>query len=314
MRLHMRILFVTANRLGDAVLSTGLIAHLIHTHPDARVTVVCGPVAREVFARMPNQERIIILEKRAYDLHWLLLWGRTVTTWWDLVIDLRASALSWLVPTRRRAVLRKGPGHKIDQIAAILGLAPTPSPVVWTAPQDRALAESLLPADRPVIAMAPSANWPRKVWPADHYIALFRSLRAGPMPGAVPLVIAGPGEEERAMAAPLLAELPDAIDMVGRRNLPEIAACIARSTVFIGSDSGLMHLAAATGAPTLGLYGPTKALVREFAPAGPRTLAVVGPSNEMADITVPAVVRAVQHLLDRQTPPDPSGFELFYVT
>jgi ADP-heptose:LPS heptosyltransferase len=55
----MRILFVTSNRLGDAVLSTGPLDHLIRTHPDARITVACGPVAEGVFARMPNRERTV---------------------------------------------------------------------------------------------------------------------------------------------------------------------------------------------------------------------------------------------------------------
>src|SRR5271170_2659091 len=49
----MRILFVTSNRVGDAVLSTGLLDHLIRSHPDARITVACGPPAVGVFARMP---------------------------------------------------------------------------------------------------------------------------------------------------------------------------------------------------------------------------------------------------------------------
>jgi heptosyltransferase-3 len=68
------------------------------------------------------------------------------------------------------------------------------------------------------------------------------------------------------MAAPVLSELPDAIDLVGHLDLPQAAACLARCAVFVGNDSGLMHLAAAAGAPTLGLFGPTPA--SEYAPAG----------------------------------------------
>src|SRR4051812_1846905 len=100
----MRILFVTSNRLGDAVLSTGLLDRLIRAHPQSRITVVCGPVAEGVFARMPNRERTIVLEKRPYGGHWLPLWAKTVGTLWDLVVDIRGSGLSFLVPTRRRAI------------------------------------------------------------------------------------------------------------------------------------------------------------------------------------------------------------------
>ncbi len=72
----MRILFITATRLGDAVLSTGLLDHLLRTHPEARFTVACGPVAEGVFARMPNRDRTLVVEKRRFDLHWLALWRR----------------------------------------------------------------------------------------------------------------------------------------------------------------------------------------------------------------------------------------------
>ena len=111
----MRILFITSNRIGDAVISTGLLDHLIRTHPDSRITVVCGRVAEGVFARMPNHERTILIDKRPYHLHWLPLWREVVTTFWDLVVDLRGSALAFLVPTRRRAVMRRRlPGRKIE--------------------------------------------------------------------------------------------------------------------------------------------------------------------------------------------------------
>jgi heptosyltransferase III len=290
----MRILFVTSNRLGDAVLSTGLLDHLIRAHPDARITVVCGPVAEGVFARMPNRERTIVLDKRPYGLHWLPLWTSAATTLWDLVVDIRGSALAWMVPTRRRAVMRRRPGHKIVQLAAVLALDPAPSPVAWTAPEDRARAAVLLPADRPVIGLGPTANWAPKVWPAERFAALFKSAATGPLADAVPAVFAGPGEAERIMATPLLTALPGAIDLVARLSLPEVAACLARCTLFVGNDSGLMHLAAAAGAPTLGLFGPTPA--QEYAPAGPQAEAVVSTSERMEDLSVEAVLRAALSL------------------
>ena len=289
----MRILFVTSNRLGDAVLSTGLLDHLIREHPDAGITVACGPVAEGVFARMPNRDRTIVLEKRPYSLHWLPLWLSTATTVWDLIVDIRGSMLAWIVPSRRRAVMRPRSGHKGAQLAAVLGLDPPPLPVVWTAPEDRARAAALIPAGRQVIALGPSANWAPKIWPADRFAALFHALGRD----AVPAVFAGPGETERAMAAPLLTALPGAIDLVGRLTLPEVAACLARCTLFVGNDSGLMHLAAAAGTPTLGLFGPTSAA--EYAPAGPRAAVALSSSARMEDLSVETAVQAASRLLER---------------
>jgi ADP-heptose:LPS heptosyltransferase len=273
----MRILFVTSTRIGDAVLSTGLLDHLIRTHPDARVTVACGPVAEGVFARMPRRDKTIVLRKKRLSGHWLGLWAEVARTRWDLVVDLRGSALAWLVPARRRAVMQGGrrAGHRIGHIAETLGLHPAPPPVAWFAPEDAARAAALLPGAGPFVALGPSANWTGKVWPAERFVALFRALTApdGPLPGARPVVLAGPGAQEAAMTAPVLAALPDTIDLTGRLALPEAAAVLARCALFVGNDSGLMHLSAAAGAPTLGLFGPTPA--SEYGPVGRAARAVL---------------------------------------
>lgn len=291
----MRILFITSNRLGDAVLSTGLLDHLLRAHPQARFTIACGPVARDVFARMPNRDRTIVLRKRRYRLHWPDLWFATVTTSWDLVVDIRGSAFAFIVPTARRAVMRPGTGPKVAQLAAVLKLDPPPSPVVWTAPQDHARAAALLPSGRPVVALAPTANWAPKIWPADRFAALFHALAAGPLAGAVPAILAGPGPQERELAAPLLSLLPDAVDLAGQLSIPEAAACLARVALFAGNDSGLMHVAAAAGTPTLGLFGPTDA--GAYAPTGRCAAAVVSPTGRMQDLDVAQALDAAASLL-----------------
>ncbi len=290
----MKILFVTSNRLGDAVLSTGLLDHLIRNYPDARITVACGPVAEGIFARMPNRERTIVLQKQRWGLHWLPLWAAAAIQFWDLVVDIRGSALSWLVPTRRRAVFRRMKGPKIEQLGAILRLSPPPLPVTWVAEADRNRAAVLLRGDRPFIVLAPTANWEPKVWPAERFAAAFDLLSASVIPGARPVVLGGPGPAERAMAAPLLAALPGALDLVGVLRLPEVAAVLQRAALFIGNDSGLMHLSAAAGAPTIGLFGPTDAST--YAPSGRLARAVVATSMEA--ISVEQVAEAARHLIN----------------
>ncbi len=294
----MRVLFVTSNRLGDAVLSTGLLDHLLHAYPKARFTVACGPVAEGVFARMPRRERTIVLRKKPYGRHWLPLWAATVTRRWDLVVDIRGSALAWLVPARRRAVMRRSTRAQ-DRAARCryLGLDPSPLPVAWTAPEDDARATALLPPGRPLVALAPTANWGPKVWPADRFAELFAALRTEWPGDPVPMVLAGPGEVERQMAAPLLEALPDAIDLTGRLSLPEVSAVLRRATLFVGNDSGLMHMAAAAGAPTLGLFGPTDA--SQYGPAGSRARPVLADGDGMDTLPVSRVLAAALDLLDK---------------
>ncbi len=298
----MRILFVTSNRIGDAVLSTGLLGYLIETYPTSRITIACGPDAAGLFTCMPNLERLIAMDKRPYGRHWLPLWASTVGRLWDLVVDIRGSAIAWLVPTRQRAVMRRSGGHKTAQLAAILGLDPPPLPVVWTDASDRALAAELVPSGSPVVALGPTANWTGKVWPPERFAALFRRLAhdtrdplGNPLAGARAAVFAGPGAHERALAEPLLAALPDAIDLCGRLTLRQAAACLGRSALFVGNDSGLMHLAAAAGSPTLGLFGPTSAA--EYAPAGRRTAFAVASEPNMQALGVEDALAAASGLL-----------------
>lgn len=297
----MRILFVTATRIGDAVLSTALLGHLLRTHPAARITVACGPAAAGVFARMPGLDRLILVEKRPWSLHWLKLWAQVAFTRWDLVVDLRASALAWLVPARRRAVGKGGrrPGHRLAHIGEVLGLAPPPLPVAWTAPEDEARAAALLPGG-PWLVLGPTANWSEKVWPAERFVAAARALTGpgGALDGARIAVLGGPGEAERAMAAPVLQALA-AEDLVGRLALPEVAAVLRRAALYLGNDSGLMHLACAAGAPVVGLFGQSDA--REYGPTGPRAVAVSADGEPfrttMTALPVDRVIAAAETLL-----------------
>ena len=85
----------------------------------------------------------------------------------------------------------------------------------------------------------------------------------------------------------------------------EVAACLERCALYVGNDSGLMHLAAAAGIPTLGLFGPTP--WREYSPAGRRAAFVVAPDGTMAGLSVTAVLDAAIALLRGGTVASPRG-------
>ena len=266
----MKLLFVTSTRIGDAVLSTGILGHLLDVHQDLRVTVACGPAAAPLFAALPNLERVIALEKRPLAGHWLRLWAACALHYWDMVVDLRASVLAYLLVAGRRRVMcrTRAPGHRMYQLARVLGLEDPPVPRVWLDSGHRQAAERLIPAGSPVVGLGPTANWAQKIWPAERFVALFRRLSGpdGPLPGARAAVFGGPGERD--LAAPVLDALEPArrVDLVDSADLLTVAACLERCELFVGNDSGLMHLAAAVGIPTLGLFGPSQP--EEYAPWG----------------------------------------------
>jgi heptosyltransferase III len=272
----MHILFVTATRIGDAVLSTGLLAYLIERHPGARLTIAAGPVAGPLFEAVPGLERLAVMEKRRWSLHWLPFYTAVVTRRWDLVVDLRGSALAWLLRSGERRVMAKGDEgeHRVRQLGRLFDLDPPPSPCLWTTSHHDRAANALVPPGAPVLAIGPAANWRGKQWRAERFAELALRLTAtdGPLPGMRVAVLAA--HHEREQAEPLLRAIPRdrRIDLVGTVDLLTAAAVLRRSALFIGNDTGLMHIAAAAGAPTLGLFGPSP--VNQYAPWGRHTAVV----------------------------------------
>ena len=195
----MRLLFITATRIGDAVLSTGLLDEMIRRRPGIRVTVAVGRLSAPLFAAVPGLERIILIDKRSYNRHWLTLWRRTAFRYWDVVVDLRGSAISYLVPAGRRYVVgkRKPDRHRVEELGDLIGMEPPPAPRLWLPRAVRERAETLLPDDgTPVLAVAPAANWQGKTWPAERFAELALRLTAedGILPGARIAVLAAPHE------------------------------------------------------------------------------------------------------------------------
>lgn len=289
----MKILFITSNRIGDAILSSGLLAWLVETHRTAQFTVVAGPAAAPLFADMPRLERLIPLAKQPWGGHWLGLWRACIKTRWDLVVDLRGSVIAWLLWTRARAVNQpqRTEEQRVVQLARVLRLATPPDPRIWCGDTHVRMAEKIAPGAGPYLAIGPTSNSPGKQWPAECFIELSQRLTGpdGPLPGARILVFGGPGEEETARPVSRAFSGRQCIDIVGKLDLLTVYACLRKCALYVGNDSGLMHLAAAAGIPTLGLFGPSKEV--HYAPWGAKAMAVRGDKSFEDIVSAPGYVR-----------------------
>lgn len=277
----MNILFITSTRLGDAVLSTGALDHFIKVFPEAEITVACGPLVAGIFEQVPRVSRVILLQKQAYALHWFRLWRETAGTRWDIIVDLRNSAVSYLLRAGKRYIWGRQNNslHKVEQIAQLIGATPPPPPKLWFNEATQAKAAALVPPGGPVLAIGPTANWLPKTWPAENFNALITALTApdGILPDARVAIFAAPGEEQAARRV-LAAIPPDrAIDVIAKAPPIEAAAALSRCAFYVGNDSGLMHCAAASGVPTLGLFGPSWPQL--YAPFGPHCAFVSTPET-----------------------------------
>lgn len=321
------ILFITATRIGDAVLSSGLIKFLADQVPNARFTIVAGPLAAPLFAHVPGLDRVIVMEKGKGKGHWFKLWRQVRHKKWGLVVDLRGSATALFLRRDKRAIWKKLPGevtHKVLDAARTLKLeGDPPAPHLYIIPEVQALADDLLGLngardEGPILAVGPAANWVGKVWPIERFTQTAAQLldKDGPMAGGRLLILGGPEDTRMVEELRRASTRGRTIDLTGKVDLLTAYACLRRARLFIGNDSGLMHIAAAAGTPTLGLFGPSDE--RRYAPWGDKAVAVRGPRTfdqfravdpdlsqairHMSDLPVATVVREAKALLIRTAP------------
>lgn len=171
-----------------------------------------------------------------------------------------------------------------------LGIAPPaepPPPLALPAAERRAAAAWRGRLGTRFVAVHPGSGSAAKNWPVRRYERLVRAL-AGSSPW---LLVEGPAD--RASAESL--GTPGA---VRARDLPPrtLAALLAEAALFVGNDSGVTHLAAACGTPTLALFGPTDPA--QWRPLGPRVTVLRAPGGSMGTLEVDAVLEAAQRLLE----------------
>lgn len=289
----MEILFIGNTRIGDFILASGLLDHLIRTYPQARITLACGPSCIGLTREIPQIARVIPMRKRKFHRHWFELWRDVVGTRWDMIVDMRKSGVAYGLWSRRTFRLKRTKSaHKVAEAASVLGLTPAPAPKIWIGEKDRAVARQLVPEGAPFIVFGPGATHRHKTWPSERFAELAIRLTApdGPLPQARIVLLGAPNE--RPEAEPTLRALPAdrVIDLMDKADLLQAAAVIERAALYVGNDNGQMHLAAAVGAPTLGLFGATPAQL--YGPWGPHC-AVVATDRPYAELA-PLLDEAVE--------------------
>jgi heptosyltransferase III len=271
----MRALLITATRLGDAVLSTGAVSYLAKRYPGAELVVACGGLPASLFEAMPEVAEVWPIAKQPRAGHWRALWRRAVGRRWTHIVDLRGSAFTYTVLTRRRSILQpdRALRHRVLHLTQTLGADAPLAPRLCWSEADMAEARRRMGAAGPWLAIGPTANWQGKIWPPERFGAVAKALVGpdGPLAGARVLIPGAPGEER--MAEPVFAALRAHRPVAAFGwPLPVLAAALASARLYIGNDSGLMHMAAAVGTPTIGLFGPSRAEL--YAPWGEHTAVV----------------------------------------
>jgi lipopolysaccharide heptosyltransferase II len=270
------------------VLVTPAIRVLAEAFPGSSVTVLAEAFAADVFEANPRISEVIAIDrwslrgqpwyrKLATDVRWLrrIREGR-----YDVVVDLFCGPRSALMAltsgarvrvaeavrgrrlfyTRTVAVEHSG-RHLVEQkmqiVGAVTGDLPIPDAEVFLREEERKEAQERLQresggCDGPFVGFFPGAGWQHREWPADRFARLGDMLAGR---GFRAVVLGGPRDvgacgrvAERMSSRPVIFS--------GIARLRETIALIDRMSLFVSNDTGPMHIAAALGKPTIGLFGP----------------------------------------------------------
>jgi len=286
------ILIIKLRYIGDVLLATPAVRAIKAAQPDVRVTMMVNRGTEDVLSGNPDLDEIVVLDKGSLAAQWQLI-ARLRRRRFDTVIDLtdgdRSAFLSWIsgAPVRigfndehrwrgkcYTEVVQPVPGvrHRIDRDLDALkpmGIqVGSKSPQLRLTPEEEKSADQLLDQlgvqrSQPMVILQPGARYWFKAWPPERFAELADRLTS--QYGCQVLIGGSHQDIDLAQQIRQMAKNTPII-MAGRTSIKQFAAIAQKSALFVGSDSGAMHVATAVGTPVVALFGPSNPA--EWGPRG----------------------------------------------
>ncbi|AQR62879.1 heptosyltransferase [Brevundimonas sp. LM2] len=255
------ILYIAQAEPEAAVLSSGVLAYLADSLPEAEFTIVGSAASAPLFADTPRLNRLIVLD-RTGRWDWLALWNQVRDTRWGLVVDMRGTKFSERLRRLKRAV--RGPDHPglhaVEAAARVLQLDDVPAPRLFFGDETRAVADALIGRDpAPILAVGPGTEWIGTRWPAERYAKVAAPLLAdgGPLAGGRLMIVGEEADRDLAHTIRLAVPRTRVIELQGKLTRLQTAAALSRASLYVGADSIWTQLAVAAGVPSVGVFGPS---------------------------------------------------------
>ena len=267
----MKILFICSNLIGDTILSSGAINHIINQNQEAKLTFVVGPTAAPLLKNYKNIENIIIFKKRKLNLHWLDIFQKTCSIKWDIIVDFRSSALSLLLKNNKKYIFKKLHSiHHIQQLNSSFGFECS-NLLIPSSDDEANKVNNHLDNSFKHVVIFPGGNWTPKLWSPENYNETMKLLID--KYNKVKFILVGSLKEKDKFYNLLTKDIKEnlIIDLFGY-NLTLTSAYMKKSDIFIGNDSGLMHLAVASKLRVISLFGPTNNTV--YGPFGDKNVVI----------------------------------------
>ena len=319
------------NQMGDMVLTLPALRLLRQAYPSARLVFVTNPLCEELLAGHPEIDRLLVFRKQTLWRPWQLLpfLGALRRPRPDLAIVLgtvsfstTSALLAWASGARCRAGVashRFGSDlsraiyhlelpvappevHEVEHNAAPLrglgidGVAGIPELPVRNEAA-RAASEfverSFPNSHGPVVVIHPGAGKQENIWPVERFAQVARVLASQ----ADARIVVSEGPRDAVVAARLLADCPGAARW--RANLGATLGLLRQAALFLGNDTGMAHVAAAVGTPTVAVFGPTDP--GRWSPAGRWVRCVRSSTGRVEDARTEDVVAAAHAALRHAT-------------
>ncbi len=340
----MKILFIKLSAIGDVVQTLPALEAIKKLYPDSEITWVVEEAAAGILEGHPLIDQVLVSHRKAWirmlrnpftagsGIRGIIRFIRVLrSVHYDIAVDFQGLLKSGMLIGLARATRKIGfdrtrelsylflnerlPAYDIEKhallryldVARYLG-AGDPSPAC-TLPIGREVSairnkiEGMNLKDRPLVAINPVARWDTKLWPERSFAELADRL----VKEKHAAVIFTGSPEDKAVNDRIISLMSEtAMNWAGETTLKELAALASLTDLFITTDTGPMHLAAAAGAKVLALFGPTSP--RRTGPYGPshvviRTGIVCSPCFQrkceigvrcMEGITVEEVMRQIK--------------------
>lgn len=285
----MRILLIRTSALGDVVHCLPVLSALRRELPEAVLGWIVEGAMEPVLQGHPDLDELIVVRLRAWrhrltarrtrrELRELRHRLRAFRP--DVVLDLmgnhKAGALAWLSGCRRRIGLerraRREPSsalwinesvpprgdHAVDRAMSLLpALGLRQARVDFQGEklfrEPSAEADRLTAGGGEYVLLSPGAGWHNKRYPARSWAAAASQLAESS--SLEVWVTCGPGEED--LAQEVVSHARGEVRWIGLTDLPTLAWLLRRARLFLGGDTGPLHLAHALGTPVLSVMGPT---------------------------------------------------------
>lgn len=274
------ILVIVPRRIGDVLLATPLLRSLKQAWPAARIDALVFHGTQGVLTGNPDLCQVLAMAERSGFTGNLALLRRLFRRY-DLALSLvpsdRSTLCAWLAGRYSIGLLVDQPNqawkkkllhhwmpvdtmntHTVRAhlaLAAALGITPLAEVVTAWLPADAAAVDALLgPSNTPFAVLHPYPKFRYKMWHEDGWIGLAQWFAGN----GLRVVFSGsPDANECAYIAAIACNVPGALNLAGRLTLGGTSALLARASCYVGPDTSITHMAAASGVPTIALFGPS---------------------------------------------------------